>query len=148
MRYKCLKNKLFCQFFYNILTVMYHTHTSYELPSLTYPWKRHYPFITKIKTEGNRNILPAPISLHNNTYTYPNIKPNWFSSHTSISPFTRCMQTLFSRASQPTANAVLSTLRFNFLASSGIDYSFHFIKNVPYITCIDTYNSFVHTSYI
>lgn len=37
------------------------------------------------------------------------------------SPFLRSINTLFSRASQPTAKAVLSTLRFTFRASSGME---------------------------
>ena len=115
---------MFCQFFYNIPSgyVLY----SYFVwtPVADLPLKTILSIHYQIKTEGNRNILPVPISLHNNTCTYPKVKPKWLSSYTSINPFTRCMQTLFSRASHPTANAVLSTLRFNFLASSGIDILF------------------------
>lgn len=121
MRYKCLKKSTFVVF-YNILTVMYSLLRMNSRLQLTF--ENDIIHSLPNKTEGNRNILPVPISLHNNTCTYPKVKPKWLSSYTSINPFTRCIQTLFSRASHPTANAVLSTLRFNFLASSGIDILF------------------------
>ena len=117
-----LKEKYFCSFFITSLRLC--THYFVWTPVSNLPLKTILSIHYQIKTEGNRNILPVPISLHNNTCTYPKVKPKWLSSYTSINPFTRCMQTLFSRASHPTANAVLSTLRFNFLASSGIDILF------------------------
>lgn len=117
-----LKEKYFCSFFITSLRLC--THYFVWTPVSNLPLKTILSIHYQIKTEGNRNILPVPISLHNNTCTYPKVKPKWLSSYTSINPFTRCIQTLFSRASHPTANAVLSTLRFNFLASSGIDILF------------------------
>lgn len=54
---------------------------------------------------------------------YPKLKGKVLSSDKAINPFFRWIQILFSLASQPAANAVLSTLRFNLLANSGIEIS-------------------------
>lgn len=60
-----------------------------------------------------------PHKIHN----YPKLNGKAFSSDKAINPFFRWIQILFSLASQPAANAVLSTLRFNLLANSGIEIS-------------------------
>ena len=59
----------------------------------------------------------------NSILYYPKLKGKVLSSDKAINPFFRWIQILFSLASQPAANAVLSTLRFNLLANSGIEIS-------------------------
>ena len=70
-----------------------------------------------LQVNGNPKILTRKIC------NYPKLKGKALSSDKAINPFFRWIQILFSLASQPAANAVLSTLRFNLLANSGIEIS-------------------------
>lgn len=76
-----------------------------------------------ISTFSYLQVNGTPKILTRKICNYPKLKGKVLSSDKAINPFFRWIQILFSLASQPAANAVLSTLRFNLLANSGIEIS-------------------------